>query len=79
MENVCVITDFEEVSVGKKFQKLQLPENLTEYSLYSGGNCYFITNNKMTVRFHEFKLGKEVPFTVIESWMKKLKNMYPKF
>jgi hypothetical protein len=79
MENVCVITDFEDASAGRKFQKIEVPENLNQYSLYSGGNCFFITNNKMTVRFNEYKLGKQVPVDVLESWVKKLKNMYPKF
>jgi len=79
MENVCVITDFEDLVSSRKFEQIEVPETLADYKLYAGGNFFFITNNKMTVRFHLRNFDRTIPENAVESWITKIKSLYPRF
>ena len=80
MENVCVITDFEEIAVTRKFEQVASPTGLEGYSIYLGGNFIFIQNPKqMTIRFHLPNFTSQMNPDMIHTWIERIKRLYPNF
>lgn len=80
MENVCVITDFEEITATRRFEKVETPAGLDGYSVYIGGNFIFIKNAKqMTVRFHLPNFASKITAEGLQTWIERIKRLYPNF
>lgn len=80
MENVCVITDFEEITATRRFEKVETPAGLDGYSVYVGGNFIFIKNaRQMTVRFHLPNFGSKITAEGLQTWIERIKRLYPNF
>lgn len=80
MENVCVITDFEEIAATRKFEQVATPAGLEGYSIFLGGNFIFIQNPKhMTIRFHLPNFTSQMNPDMIHNWIERIKRLYPNF
>lgn len=80
MENVCVITDFEEITATRRFEQVETPAGLDGYSVFIGGNFIFIKNAKqMTVRFHLPNFASKITAEGLQTWIERIKRLYPNF
>ena len=78
MEDIALITDFQELLPHRKFEQLDSPETFKEYIIRMGGNFVFVSNKKdMTVRFQQSSYSGIV--NTIEGCIKKIKSVYPNF
>jgi hypothetical protein len=78
MEDIAVITDFQELLPNRQFQQLESPETLKDYIIRLGGNFVFISNtNDVTVRFQQSSYTTIM--NTLEVCVKKIKSVYPNF
>lgn len=80
MENISVLTDFEQTTDTRSFKKIEPPSGLENYSIFIGGNFIFIANAlKRAVRFNlanfDTKFGEEE----MHEWIRRIKKLYPGF
>ncbi|PVD52221.1 hypothetical protein DC498_10890 [Terrimonas sp.] len=80
MENISVLTDFPESEFQQYYKKIA--ENiLGDYTIYSGGNYIYISNNKnRTIRFtsQNFDL-KNFQAEQLLYWLEVIRKKYPSF
>ncbi|MDR6340280.1 hypothetical protein HNQ91_003345 [Filimonas zeae] len=75
-----MITDFEEITATRRFDKVETPAALEGYSVYVGGNFIFIKNaRQMTVRFHLPNFGSKITAEGLQNWIERIKRLYPNF
>ncbi|MGN6435265.1 MAG: hypothetical protein ACTHMM_01980 [Agriterribacter sp.] len=81
MENICVLTDFEQGANTVKFKQLDTPAGLEQYSVYIGGNFIFISNAaQRTVRFNLANFNtSNVSSESIQEWIRRIQKLYPGF
>lgn len=82
MENISLLSDFMGDPVNQNYyNRIERSEVPEDYTLHTGGNFIFISNNRnRTVRFSAGKGKKsQISSTDIEEWMKKIKTLYPGF
>ncbi|MBX2922647.1 MAG: hypothetical protein KF746_10685 [Chitinophagaceae bacterium] len=77
MENISVLTDFDQVVNTGRFTQINAPEG---YSVYIGGNFIFISNAaQRTVRFSLANFDTNVSSDAIHEWIGRIKKLYPGF
>lgn len=80
MENISVLTDFEQVANNGKFRQIDAPAGLESYSVHIGGNFIFISNAaQRTVRFSLANFDTNVSSESIHEWINRIKKLYPGF
>lgn len=80
IEDISMITDFTEIMSCRRFEQLEVPATLKDYAVHYGGNFFFISNNsEKTVRFRQAEFSKNITDTTMESWIRKIKNVFPNF
>lgn len=82
MENICILTDFmADPSKRNYYNELNLTAVPEKYTLHTGGNFIFISNDRnRTVRFNlknmEIENISDMDFS---GWLKKIQTIYPGF
>lgn len=80
MENISVLTDFEQLTETRSFKKVEPPTGLEDYGIFIGGNFIFIANpSKRAVRFNLANFETRFSEDDMHEWIKKIKKMYPGF
>lgn len=82
MENICILTDLL-IDPAKKnyYNQLNLTAVPEKYTLHTGGNFIFISNNRnRTVRFNLKNMEVEhISDADFAYWMNKIQALYPGF
>lgn len=80
MENISVLTDFDQVTSTGKFEQIDVPAELEGYSIYVGGNFIFISNAaQRAVRFSLANFNTKVSSEAIHEWINRIRKLYPGF
>lgn len=81
MENISVLTDFEQVANTGKFRQIDPPAGLERYNIYIGGNFIFISNaSHRTVRFNLANFDtNNVSSESVQEWINRIQKLYPGF
>lgn len=82
MENVCILTDFlNDPSKRNYYNELNLPVVSEKYTLHTGGNFIFISNDRnRTVRFSLKNMEVEnISDSDFTDWLKRIQALYPGF
>lgn len=80
MENISVLTDFEQLAETRSFKKIDTPSGFEDYSVFIGGNFIFIANpSRRAVRFNLANFDTQFTNDEMYEWIKRIQKLYPGF
>lgn len=80
MDNLCFISNFEEIKTTRNFVQYPSPDQFGDYKIFIGGNFIFIENSKSVVaRFSFSNFSTNVDDELIERSILLIRKRYPYF